>query len=65
MKRNIYGVLLPCNDYWTELNFFCQLFICGIGSSSFGQSLDQPYRIPREASVEIKPTKGPLEVIYY
>ena len=29
------------------------------------QSLDQLYGIPRETTVEIKPTKGPLEVIYY
>ena len=29
------------------------------------QALDQPSGFPTEASVAIKPTQGPLEVIYY
>ena len=37
----------------------------GIGNSSIdGQALDLPQNNPPEASVEVKPSKGPLEVRY-
>ena len=41
-------------------------FICGIENSSIdGQALDLSRRNPPDASVEVKPSEGPLEVRYF
>ena len=60
-------------DHWNKIWCFAvrwllklhEFFIYGIGSSSIdGQAVDLPQSIPPEASVQVKPSRGPLEVRY-